>query len=55
MKKLTSLLLVCVLTGTLSGCGGGSSSASATAAPPGVVSGITGVATPSAISVVTAK
>ena len=49
MKKLALFLFICVLTGTLSGCGGGSGTTSS--AP----STVTGVATPGAISVVTAK
>ncbi len=52
MKKLVLYLSVCVLTGTLSACGGGSSAA--TSSTPST-STVTGVATPAAVSVVTAN
>jgi hypothetical protein len=48
MNKLASWLTVCVLTGTLLGCGGGGAGST----PTGTVNG---VATPAAVSVVTAK
>lgn len=51
MKTFASLFLVCALMGALSGCGGGGSSSSA----PPPTTGVTGVATPAAVSVVTAK
>ncbi len=49
MKKLASLLTVCVLTGVLAGCGGGGGGTG------GGQSTNTGVATPASVSVVTAK
>jgi hypothetical protein len=52
MKKLVFYLSVCVLTGTLSACGGGGSAA--TSSTPASAT-VTGVATPSAVSVVTAN
>jgi hypothetical protein len=56
MKKLTSLFLVCALAGTLSGCGGGSTSSSGgtpgTSTPAGSVDG---VSTPSKVSIATTK
>lgn len=48
MNKLILVLVVCALSGAMSGCGGGSG-ASSDESP------ITGVATPGAISVVTAN
>lgn len=49
MRKLSVLLITCVLSSFVSGCGGGSSGTTAAA-------GTTqGVDTPAAISVVTAK
>ena len=52
MKKLVLFLSICVLTGTISGCGGGSSVAASGTPATGAV---TGVATPAAVSVVTAN
>ncbi len=51
MKKLALYLSVCVLTGTLSACGGGSATTSSTPS----TAAVTGVATPTAVSVVTAN
>lgn len=50
MKKLASLLTVCVLAGALAGCGGGGGG---TTNNQGTTT--TGVATPASVSVVTAK
>lgn len=50
MKKLASLLTVCVLSGALAGCGGGGGG---TTNNQGTTT--TGVATPASVSVVTAK
>ncbi len=52
MKTLASMLLVSALFGAIAGCGGGGSSSSS-APPP--TAGVTVVATPAAISVITAK
>jgi hypothetical protein len=51
MKKLASLLTVCVLSGALAGCGGGGGGGT-TGNQGGTT---TGVATPASVSVVTAK
>lgn len=48
MKKFASWLIVCILTVTMLGCGGGAGTTSSGSA-------VTGVATPAGISVVTAK
>ena len=48
MEKLALWLTICVLAGTMLGCGGGSGTTSSAAA-------VTGVATPAGISVVTAN
>ena len=50
MKKLMSLLTVCVLTGVVAGCGGGGGGGTT-----GGQGSNTGVATPASVSVVTAK
>jgi hypothetical protein len=52
MKRLTALLMTFVLAFLLAGCGGGGGSASTSTTP---VTTVTGVATPGAVSVVTAK
>lgn len=49
MRKLTVLLIACVLASSVSGCGGGSGG---TTAATGTTQGVD---TPAAISVVTAK
>jgi uncharacterized membrane protein YfcA len=49
MRKLTVLLIACVLASSVSGCGGGGGST------PVTTTAVTGVETPAAISVVTAK
>ncbi|MDO8413272.1 MAG: hypothetical protein Q7S51_05730 [Gallionellaceae bacterium] len=48
MNRLILALAVCVLSGTMSGCGGGGGTSSSTTS-------VTGVATPGTISVVTAN
>ena len=55
MKKLSLLLILAVFAGTMPGCSKSSDSpaAATTAAPAAAV--VTGVATPAAVSVVTAK
>jgi hypothetical protein len=50
MRKLTVLLIAYVLASSVSGCGGGSGGST-----PGTTIAVTGVETPAAISVVTAK
>ena len=50
MKTLALFLSICVLSGTLSGCGGGGSAAASTAS-----ANVAGVATPGTVSVVTAN
>ena len=50
MKKLALLFSICALTVTLAGCGGGGSSTTSSS-----TSNVTGVSTPSQISVVTAQ
>ena len=50
MKKLASLLTVCVLTGVLAGCGGGGGGGTTTAQGTA-----TGVDTPSKVSVANTK
>lgn len=50
MKKLALFLSICVLTGAFSGCGGGGSATTSNS-----TSNVAGVATPKAISVVTAN
>jgi hypothetical protein len=55
MRKLTVLLIACVLASSVSGCGGGSGGTTTATGTTAATGTTQGVDTPAAISVVTAK